>query len=242
MYALIENNAVTQVGELAILFPDTSNPNASFAAEQGALEVVEGEQKDQRFYWVTFDKYEVTGNVVTRTYTNTPKALEDVLATNKDGLPIYVQVFDATVGERGAMVDTINPVINPSQWESCKVEGLRLNPESDTWLAIDLSPDRKQAALVSGTNIKTVGGASLLGSGDVGTIGLAYGGTGATTASGARTALGLGTAAVLNAGVAGGVATLDGSGTVPTSQLPGAVLGGLNYQLLILLVLLNGVC
>jgi len=81
MYALIENNAVTKVGELAILFPDTSNPNASFAAEQGALEVVEGEQKDQRFYWVTFDKYEVTGNVVTRTYTNTPKALEDVTET-----------------------------------------------------------------------------------------------------------------------------------------------------------------
>jgi hypothetical protein len=81
MYALIENNAVTEVGELAILFPDTSNPNASFAAEQGALEIVEGEQKDQRFYWVTFDKYEVTGNVVTRTYTNTPKALEDVTVT-----------------------------------------------------------------------------------------------------------------------------------------------------------------
>jgi hypothetical protein len=81
MYALIENNAITKVGELAILFTDTSNPNASFAAEQGALEVVEGEQKDQRFYWVTFDKYEVTGNVVTRTYTNTPKALEDVTVT-----------------------------------------------------------------------------------------------------------------------------------------------------------------
>lgn len=81
MYALIENNAVTKVGELAILFPDTSNPNASFAAEQGALEVVEGEQKDQRFYWVTFDKYEITGNVVTRTYVNTPKVLEDVTET-----------------------------------------------------------------------------------------------------------------------------------------------------------------
>ena len=48
----------------------------------------------------------------------------------------------------------------------------------------------KQAALVSGTNIKTVGGATLLGSGDVGTIGLAYGGTGATGAAGARTNLG----------------------------------------------------
>ena len=81
MYALIENNAVTKVGELATLFPDTSNPNHAFAIEQGALEVVEGEQKDQRFYWVTFDSYQVNGSVVTRQYTNTPKALEDVTET-----------------------------------------------------------------------------------------------------------------------------------------------------------------
>lgn len=81
MYALIENNAVTKVGELATLFPDTSNPNHAFAIEQGALEVVEGEQKDQRFYWVTFSHYEVNGSVVTRIYTNTPKALEDVTET-----------------------------------------------------------------------------------------------------------------------------------------------------------------
>lgn len=81
MYALIENNAVTKVGELATLFPDTSNPNHAFAIEQGALEVVEGEQKDQRFYWVTFSHYEVANGVVTRTYTNTPKALEDVTET-----------------------------------------------------------------------------------------------------------------------------------------------------------------
>ena len=82
MYALIENNAVTKVGDLAILFPNTSNPNHAFAIEQGALEVVEGEQKDQRFYWVTFSHYEVNGSVVTRTYTNTPKALEDVTNEN----------------------------------------------------------------------------------------------------------------------------------------------------------------
>ena len=82
MFALLdENNAVTKVGELATLFPDTSNPNHAFAVEQGALEVVEGEQKDQRFYWVTFSHYEVNGSVVTRTYTNTPKALEDVTET-----------------------------------------------------------------------------------------------------------------------------------------------------------------
>jgi len=81
MYALIENNTVTQVGELSILFPNTSNPTAEFAQEQGALEVVEGEQKDQRFYWVTFDSYQVSNGVVTRTYVNTPKALEDVTET-----------------------------------------------------------------------------------------------------------------------------------------------------------------
>jgi len=82
MFALLdENNAVTQVGELSILFPNTSNPTHAFAIEQGALEVVEGEQKDQRFYWVTFDSYQVGNGVVTRTYVNTPKALEDVTET-----------------------------------------------------------------------------------------------------------------------------------------------------------------
>lgn len=40
----------------------------------------------------------------------------------------------------------------------------------------------KQAALVSGTNIKTVNGTTLLGSGDLGTIGVGYGGTGTSTA------------------------------------------------------------
>ena len=82
------------------------------------------------------------------------------------------------------------------------------------------------AADVPTLNQNTTGTASNV----TGVVAIANGGTGATTASGARTALGLGTAAVLDAGVAGGVATLDGSGTVPTSQLPAAILGALNYQ------------
>jgi hypothetical protein len=81
MFALIQDSQVTQVGEPSQLFPNTSGANAAYALEQGALEVVEGEQKDQRFYWVTFSHYEVTGSTVTRTYTNTPKALEDVTET-----------------------------------------------------------------------------------------------------------------------------------------------------------------
>ena len=116
MYALIENNAVTKVGELATLFPDTSNPNHAFAIEQGALEVVEGEQKDQRFYWVTFDSYQVNGNVVTRTYTNTPKALEDRAEVKEDNTPLYVQVWDAATQ---TMIDTTEQVVTKglkSQW------------------------------------------------------------------------------------------------------------------------------
>jgi hypothetical protein len=80
-----------------------------------------------------------------------------------------------------------------------------------------------------------------------GTIPVANGGTGASTLTGyvkgngttTMTAsstipntdiTGLGTASTKDAGVANGVATLDGSGTVPISQLPAAVLGALSYQ------------
>lgn len=46
----------------------------------------------------------------------------------------------------------------------------------------------------------------------------------------ARTNLGLGTAAVLNAGVANGVATLDAGGAVPLAQIPSSIKGGVSYQ------------
>lgn len=54
----------------------------------------------------------------------------------------------------------------------------------------------KQATLVSGTNIKTVGGVSLLGSGDAGTIGVGYGGTGTATAFTAGSVVFAGTSGV----------------------------------------------
>jgi hypothetical protein len=92
MFALINDNNVTQVGELTALFPNTSFPagfnQADFAAEQGALEVIEGERKDERFYWVTFSHYEVQADKAVRVYTNTPKALEDVTETPEGGEPV----------------------------------------------------------------------------------------------------------------------------------------------------------
>ena len=93
----------------------------------------------------------------------------------------------------------------------------------------------------------TISGVTLPASNITGTLDVPHGGTGATTLTGyvkgsgtsALTAsstipntdiTGLGTASTKDAGVANGVATLDGSGTVPISQLPAAVLGALNYQ------------
>ena len=62
------------------------------------------------------------------------------------------------------------------------------------------------------------------------TIAVNRGGTGGTTASDARTNLGLGSAAVLTAGSANGAATLDAGGTVPLSQIPSSLTGGVSYQ------------
>lgn len=45
-----------------------------------------------------------------------------------------------------------------------------------------------------------------------------------------NTNISIASSAITDKGLANGVASLDGSGTVPTSQLPAAVLGALNYQ------------
>jgi len=76
------------------------------------------------------------------------------------------------------------------------------------------------------SNVSITGG-SITGITD---LAIADGGTGASTASGARSNLGLGTAATLDAGVANGVATLDSGGTVPLSQIPASIQGGVSYQ------------
>ena len=112
MYALITNNEITEIGELQTLFPNEIMPTAIFAQAHGAKEIVEGHQEDQQFYWVTFDKYEVGSDVVTRKYVNTPKALEDKAEVDKDNNPIYVKVWDATADNgKGAMVDSAEQLI-----------------------------------------------------------------------------------------------------------------------------------
>ena len=84
---------------------------------------------------------------------------------------------------------------------SVTANGASLSPAELGYLdgvtsSIQTQLNGKQTALISGTNIKTVGGGSLLGTGDVGTIGVAYGGTGATSLTSGYLVKGNGTSAV----------------------------------------------
>jgi hypothetical protein len=66
---------------------------------------------DDQYYWVTQN--------ADGSFTGTPKALEDREESDEDGNPLYVQVFDRTVGEHGAMVNTAERLVTKGlkfQW------------------------------------------------------------------------------------------------------------------------------
>lgn len=46
-------------------------------------------------------------------------------------------------------VATINPAIQPSSWALCGKLNVKLDKEKSTWMAIDLSPDRREGALLA---------------------------------------------------------------------------------------------
>jgi hypothetical protein len=46
-------------------------------------------------------------------------------------------------------VDTINSAIDAQKWGLCQIEPIPLDPEQPTWFGLDLSPDRKFAALTA---------------------------------------------------------------------------------------------
>jgi hypothetical protein len=88
MFAIVKDNQIVKTaGSIRSLFPNisfpASGPSAEFKADNGIVEVVDGPQKDQRFYWVTPDNpsLQLINGIPTRVYISTPKALEDVTET-----------------------------------------------------------------------------------------------------------------------------------------------------------------
>jgi hypothetical protein len=112
MFAIVQNNEIVKTGgSIRTLFPNISFPaggaSAQFKADHGVMEVVDGEQKDQRFYWVTpaNPSLQLVDGVPTFMFTNTPKELEDREEVDEDGNPMYVKVLGEVNGEP-AMVDS----------------------------------------------------------------------------------------------------------------------------------------
>ena len=111
MYAIVTDGAITQRGSsVQRMFPNTSfsgSPDSAFKTANGVMDVVNAEQKDRAYYFVTQGDITLVGGVPTQQFANTAMALEDVNEVDGDGNPIYVQEHDATAnGGEGGMVDT----------------------------------------------------------------------------------------------------------------------------------------
>ena len=116
MFAKITDGAIEATGTLKQLFPNTSFPagvaDSDFKTENGLQDIVNAEQKDRKYYYVTQGDVTLVGGVATQGFTNTAKAIEDVDAVDDDGNQLYVQVFDASAnGGEGGMVDTSEKLI-----------------------------------------------------------------------------------------------------------------------------------
>ena len=116
MFAKITDGAIEATGTLKQLFPNTSFPagvaDSDFKTANGLQDIVNAEQKDRKYYWVTQGDVTLVSGVPTQGFTNTAMAIEDVDAKDADGNQLFVQVWDATAnGGEGAMVDTSEKLI-----------------------------------------------------------------------------------------------------------------------------------
>ena len=115
MFAKIKDGAIEATGTLKQLFPNTSFPagvaDSDYKTENGLQDIVLGEQKDRKYYYVTQEDVTLVDGVATQGFTNTAKAIEDVDAKDSEGNQLYVQVFDPDEGDDGAMVDTSEKLI-----------------------------------------------------------------------------------------------------------------------------------
>ena len=121
MYAIVKDGSITATGTIKQLFPNTSfaggTANAEFKTAEGVVDIVQGERKDQKYYFVTQGDIALVDGVPTQQYTNTAKRLNDEDAKDADGNQLYVQVYDPDYdngegNEVGKMVDTSEKLVN----------------------------------------------------------------------------------------------------------------------------------
>ena len=117
MFAIVEDGKIIRTGSsVQKMFPNTSfagSPNADFLRDNNVMDVVNGERKNEQYYFVTAGDITLVDGVPTQAYTNTAKLLADEDAKDVDGNQIYVQVWDADANDGdGGYVNTSEKVVN----------------------------------------------------------------------------------------------------------------------------------
>ena len=117
MFAIVEDGKIIRTGSsVQKMFPNTSfagSPNADFLRDNNVMDVVNGERKNEQYYFVTAGDITLVDGVPTQAYTNTAKLLADEDAKDDDGNQIYVQVWDADANDGdGGYVNTSEKVVN----------------------------------------------------------------------------------------------------------------------------------
>ena len=113
MYAIVKDNKIEKTGTIKQLFPTTSFAggvaNSEFKKAENVEDVVNAEQKDRTYYYVTQGDIVLVDGVPTQQFTNTAKRLEDEDAKDADGNQLYVQVYDEDTKK---MVNTSEKLVN----------------------------------------------------------------------------------------------------------------------------------
>tara|TARA_R100000655_G_scaffold66744_1_gene105203 strand:+ start:148 stop:729 length:582 start_codon:yes stop_codon:yes gene_type:complete len=140
MYAIVKDAAITATGTIKQLFPNTSFAggvaNSDFKKAENVEDVVNAEQKDQKYYYVTQGDIVLVDGVPTQQFTNTAKALDDSDAKDIDGNQLYVKVWDEDTKK---MVDSSEKMINQGlksvMTEQVKTTANKLLDKTD-WMVI----------------------------------------------------------------------------------------------------------
>ena len=86
---------------------------SDFMRDKGVLDVVNGEKKNEEYYYVTPGDITLVDGVPTQAYTNTAKRLVDEDVTDADGNQLYEQVWDDDANDGdGGMVNTSEKRVN----------------------------------------------------------------------------------------------------------------------------------
>ena len=120
MFAQVIDGSITQTASsVQKMFSYTVPEGAGFSSmsdfmrDKGILDVVNGEKKNEQYYYVTPGNITLVDGVPTQAYTNTAKRLVDEDVTDADGNQLYEQVWDDDANDgAGAMVDTSEKQVN----------------------------------------------------------------------------------------------------------------------------------